>query len=115
MTDKDTFEDINSEFNRIAAENHRLSVQACDNQIETVKMLAASSVADELKAQPMTGNVIAKSYNLMRLKVGGPMIPEDTPSSTEAIKYRSGSTDADNPKDNRISKTYELMRMFGAR
>jgi hypothetical protein len=63
------------------------------------------------------GNNPAKSYNLMRALTGsgGPMLNEDVPSGTSGLRYFSGAKKVDKAASEKVRKSYELMRLFGAR
>lgn len=95
------------------------------NLHELVKMHAASQdkeIAQQMKDEEMDiitktkhDNKVAKSYNLMRALTGsGPMLNEDLQSGTEGLRYYSGSKTVDKAAADKVRKSYELMKLFGA-
>ncbi len=77
--------------------------------LETKLRVGSTERAHEYRENPKHIN---KQYNLMRLLTGsGPMIPDDTPSSTDSVRYYGGSSNANVRTDSdKVRKSYELMR-----
>ena len=73
----------------------------------------AASISNSTKANEYSQrSKVAKSYNLMRLLVGGSCkMNEDVPSGTDGLKYYSGASATRNDNDT-VRKSYDLMRMI---
>jgi hypothetical protein len=80
-----------------------------------LKLHAGSTKANE-NGFRTNRNRIAASYNLMRMLTGeGRTYNDDVQSGTDSLRYFAGSKAKNNNPKDKVTKSYELMRiMLGA-